>query len=108
VDPNRLYVDSVDLRHVAGQINGGHGAVEATGKALSQTSIDLPPDDPLRTHLYFLSSFSEFTTSWGREITYIAEAITRIAQDMDGSAELLVQEMCSIAKDLTPLGVLPQ
>jgi hypothetical protein len=99
MDRERLYLDSVELRHAANQIQTDTGPVEKTGLALPGVSIDLPPDDPLRTHPHLVAALSEFTTNWGREAGYLGEAGRDIANGLEAASAALLDTMCRVADD---------
>ena len=65
MDPKQLHLDSVELRHAANQIRADHDPVYAAGKALPKATMELPPDDPLRTHRHLLAALNEFSQDVG-------------------------------------------
>jgi hypothetical protein len=101
---DRLFLDSVDLRHAASRIRGNERVARLIGAALPEVQIEFPADDPVRTHSSFMPAFTEFTATWGREIGYVADAARDISADLDLTAAWLLEQDTSNAAKATSIG----
>jgi hypothetical protein len=88
---DKLFLDGVELSHISGLIRANGREARDIGAALPTLQVDFPADDPVRTHRHFTSAFTEFTTAWGKEVGFIADAAKDISIDLSAAAKRFLE-----------------